>query len=143
MSEENVETARRVIEAFNRAFAEGSPGLYELLELLDPEVEWVPMSALLDGTRYHGHDGVRQWMEEMKRDWTSYEVRPERFIDVGDDRVLALGTWRAEGRGGGVLLDFNRRPGWGRTGRESSPGCRRSPIERRPSKPPSSASRDR
>jgi ketosteroid isomerase-like protein len=105
MSQENVEIGRRLIEAFNRTFAEGTPDLYELL---DPEVEWVPMSALVDGTRYHGHDGVRQWMEEMKRDWTSYEVRPERYLDLGDDRVLTLGIWRAEGRGGGVLLDFQQ-----------------------------------
>jgi ketosteroid isomerase-like protein len=105
MSQENVEIARRLIEAYNRTFAEGTPELYELL---DPEVEWVPMSALLEGTRYHGHDGVRQWIEEMKRDWTSFEVRPERFLDLGDDRVLILGMWRAQGRAGDVLLDFQQ-----------------------------------
>jgi ketosteroid isomerase-like protein len=105
MSQETVELARRAFEAFNRTFNEGTPDYWELL---DPEVEWVPMSALLEGTRYHGLDGVRQWMEEMKRDWTSYEVRPEHHIDLGDDRVLTLGTWRAQGRGGGVLLDFQQ-----------------------------------
>jgi hypothetical protein len=47
-------------------------------------------------------------MEEMKRDWTSFEVRPERFLDLGDDRVLTLGVWRAQGRGGDVLLDFQQ-----------------------------------
>src|SRR5688500_3668608 len=97
MSQENVELARRAFEAFNRTFNEGTPDLYELL---DPEIEWVPMSALLDGTRYHGHDGVREWMEDMKRDWTTYETKPEHFRDLGDDRVLALGTWHARGRGG-------------------------------------------
>ncbi len=105
MSQENVEIARRLFGAFNRTFADGTPDLYELL---DPEVEWVPMSALLEGTRYHGHDGVRRWMEEMKRDWTTFELRPERFLDLGDDRVLTLGRWRAQGRGGGVLLDFQQ-----------------------------------
>jgi ketosteroid isomerase-like protein len=105
MSQENVEIIRLAFEAFNRTFNEGTPDYWELL---DPEVEWVPMSALLDQTRYHGHDGVRQWMEEMKRDWTSYEVRPERHLDLGDDRVLTLGTWRARGRGSGLLLDFQQ-----------------------------------
>jgi ketosteroid isomerase-like protein len=103
MSQENIELARRGFEAFNRTFTEEAPDLYEIL---DPEVEWVPMSALLMRTRYHGHDGVRQWVEEMRRDWTTFEVRPERYVDVGDDRVLALGSWRAKGRGGDVLLDF-------------------------------------
>jgi ketosteroid isomerase-like protein len=103
MSQENVEAARRSFEAFNRTFREGTHDLYETL---DPEVEWVPMSALLMRTSYHGHDGVRQWIEEMKRDWTTFEVRPERFVDVGDEGVLVLGAWRAQGRKGEALLDI-------------------------------------
>src|SRR4029453_8120507 len=103
MSRENVEVARRAFEAFNRTYAERTSDLYEFL---DPKIEWVPMSALLMRTRYYGHDGVREWMEEMRRDWTTFEVRPERYLDVGGDRVLAIGSWRAQGRGGGVPLDF-------------------------------------
>ena len=103
VSEETVELARTGFEAFNRWFNQGTVDYYALL---DPEVEWVPMSALLEGTRYHGHDGVREWFEEMKRDWSSYELKPEDFQDLGDDRVLALGGWHARGRGGDVLLDF-------------------------------------
>jgi ketosteroid isomerase-like protein len=103
MSQETVELARRGFDAFNRTFSEGTPDLYEVL---DPNVEWVPMSAILEGTGYQGHDGVRQWIEDMKRDWTTYEIRPERYLDLGDDRVLTLGAWRARGRGGDALLDF-------------------------------------
>jgi ketosteroid isomerase-like protein len=103
MSQENVEIARRHFDAFNRAFSEGASDFYEML---DPNVELLPMSALLEGTSYHGHDGVQEWFEEMKRDWTSFEVRPEQFRDLGDGRVLVLGSWRARGRGGEVLLDF-------------------------------------
>jgi hypothetical protein len=44
----------------------------------------------------------------MKRDWTTFEVRPERYVDLGDDRVLTLGMWRAQGRRGGVLLDIQQ-----------------------------------
>jgi ketosteroid isomerase-like protein len=64
------------------------------------------MSALLEGTSYPGRDAVREWLEEMKRDWTSFEVKPEQYRDLGDGRVLALGWWRAQGRGSEVLLDF-------------------------------------
>jgi ketosteroid isomerase-like protein len=103
MSQENVEVARRAFEAFNRTYADDTPDLYEFL---DPEVELVPMSALLMHTRYRGHHGTRQWIEEMKRDWATFEVVPERFLDVGGDRVLAIGSWRAQGRRGGVALDF-------------------------------------
>jgi ketosteroid isomerase-like protein len=102
MSQENVEIAHQVSEAFNRAFADGTTDLYELL---DPDVEWVPIKALLEGTTYRGHEGVRRWIEELRRDWAAFETRPEQFRDLGDHGVLALGTWRAQGRGGDVLLD--------------------------------------
>jgi hypothetical protein len=42
----------------------------------------------------------------MRSDWTTYELRGEDFRDVGDDRVLVLGSWRARGRAGDVLLDI-------------------------------------
>jgi hypothetical protein len=35
-----------------------------------------------------------------------FEPRPEEFRDLGHDRVLALGSWRARGRGGEALLDI-------------------------------------
>jgi hypothetical protein len=44
MSQENVDAARRGFEAFNRTFTEGTPDLFQTL---DPEIEWVPMSAWL------------------------------------------------------------------------------------------------
>jgi ketosteroid isomerase-like protein len=103
MSQENVELARQLAEVFNRAYADGSTDLYEML---DPDVEWVPIKAILEGTAYRGREGVRQWIEELKRDWAAFEIRPQEFRDLGDDRVLALGSWRARGRGGEVLLDI-------------------------------------
>ena len=103
MSQENVELARRLFEEFNRTFTEETGDLHALM---DPDVELVPVNALLEGTTYHGHDGVRQWIDDLKRDWAEFEARPEEFLDLGDDRVLALGLWRAKGREGGVPLDI-------------------------------------
>jgi ketosteroid isomerase-like protein len=103
MSQENVEISRRSFKAFSRTFTEGTDDLYALL---DPDVEWIPINALLDGTTYRGHEGVRQWIEDVKRDWAVFEAKPEDFLDLGDDRVLVLGSWRARGRGGDELLDF-------------------------------------
>jgi ketosteroid isomerase-like protein len=106
MSRENVDIVRRAFEAFNRTYAAGTTDLSEFLDFLDPDVEWVPIMAILEGTIYHRHEGMRQWIEDVKRDWAAFEPRPEEFRDLGDDRVLALGSWRARGRGGDVLLDI-------------------------------------
>lgn len=102
VSRENVEAARRAHEAFNRMFTHGTG---ELFQLIDPEIEWIPINAALEGTSYKGEDGIRAWMEEMKREWDYFETRPEEFHDLGDERVLILGTWTVRGRGSGVQLD--------------------------------------
>jgi ketosteroid isomerase-like protein len=101
VSRENVDVARMAHEAFNRTYADGTDDLFDFL---DPEVEWLPMNAALEGG-YQGEDGIRTWMEEMKREWEVFETRPEEFRDLGDDRVLVFGTWQALGRGSGIELD--------------------------------------
>jgi ketosteroid isomerase-like protein len=98
-----MDAARRMHPAFNRAFTEGDDD--ELFELLDPEADWIPITAVLEGTSYKGEDEVRGWIEGIKREWEVFETRPHEFRDLGDDRVLILGTWRARGRSSGVELD--------------------------------------
>jgi ketosteroid isomerase-like protein len=105
MSEENVEAVRAFVEAVNRTFTEGTSDLFERV---DPEVEWLPLAAIVEGTRYQGPDGVRQWIEDVKRDWTIWEVRTDELLDLGDGRVLALGSWHARGRRGGTALDIEQ-----------------------------------
>jgi ketosteroid isomerase-like protein len=105
MSQVNVDLAERVFGAFNRTYTEGKDDLYELL---DPEVDWEPITAQLDGTTYRGHDGVRQWMVDMKADWEEFETHWEDFRDLDDDRVLSLGRWHARGRASGVAIDFQK-----------------------------------
>jgi ketosteroid isomerase-like protein len=103
MSQENVEIAREMFAAAARAINLGE--FDDLDGLLDPEVEWIPINAALEGGWYRGHGGVRQWIKDMNRDWDYFEARPEEFRNLGDDRLLAFGTWRARGRSSGVELD--------------------------------------
>ena len=98
MSQENVETTRDLFLAFNRR------DLTALLGLLDPDVEWIPIMAVLEGRVYRGHDGVTQWIEHLDEYWALFEVDAEEVRDLGD-RVLTLGCWRARGRASGVGLD--------------------------------------
>jgi ketosteroid isomerase-like protein len=73
---------------------------------LHPEVEWVPITV--EGTVFHGHDGVRDWAEQHFGFWRTFELHPEEVLRAGPARLLVLGHWRAQGRGSG--LGFERRP---------------------------------
>jgi ketosteroid isomerase-like protein len=103
MSQENVEVVRRLFRALNRTFSEGTRDLYDVL---DPDVEFIPVTTILEGgPGYRGERGVRQWVKEMRRDWTAWELKPEQFRDLGGDRVLILGAWRAQSMRGEVPLE--------------------------------------
>jgi ketosteroid isomerase-like protein len=105
MSQENVAVAWQAVEAFNRTLSEGTDDYFEFL---DEEVEWLPFTALLDGAAYRGRDGVRKWMDDFRQDWEVYEVTWEEVRGLDDDRVLASGSWHAQGRRSGVELHFQQ-----------------------------------
>jgi len=103
MSEAQSELVRKTFAAAARAISGESPE--DLHRLLDAGVEWLPINAALEGAPYRGHEGVRRWTDEMSRDWEAFEALPTEFRDLGGERLLALGTWRARGRSSGVELD--------------------------------------
>jgi ketosteroid isomerase-like protein len=98
VSQENVEIVRRVFDAFNRR------NIDAFLGALDPDVEWIPIMAALEGRVYRGHEGTRRWIEDLTADWEFFEPRFEEFRDLGD-RVVVFGHWRARGRASGVELE--------------------------------------
>ena len=88
----------------------------EILEHLDPAVEWRP--ALVEPAPYYGHDGVRAWAAAARRAWKSVTVvlealreidgcvvasgRVAAYDDHGDQVVDTLLTCVAEFRGGRI-----------------------------------------
>jgi ketosteroid isomerase-like protein len=98
MSRQNVELVRRLHQAFNRRDTE------TFLELLDPDVEWVPMMARLEGAVYRGRAEVEQWLAGLDHDWVELRTDPREFRDLGEV-VLILGTWHARARTSGLVLD--------------------------------------
>lgn len=74
----------------------------EILEHLDPEVEWRP--ALIDPSRYHGHDGVRAWASASRRAWKSVTVVLEGLREV-DGCVVASGRISALDHRGDRVVD--------------------------------------
>jgi ketosteroid isomerase-like protein len=101
MSRQNVELARQLHDAFNRRDTE------TFLGLLDPNVEWVPMMARLEGVVYRGRAEVERWLVGLERDWVDLRTDPREFRDLGDT-VLILGSWHARARSSGLVLDSER-----------------------------------
>ncbi|MEA2428276.1 MAG: hypothetical protein QOF37_1904 [Thermoleophilaceae bacterium] len=103
VSEANVELARRAFEAF------ATRDLKALLEVLDEDVEFLPVTANLTtgGMPYRGHEGIRSYFDDVARVWAELRVYPTDYRDLGDT-VVALG--RIYGRGGGMIID--RPTGW-------------------------------
>jgi ketosteroid isomerase-like protein len=98
MSQENVETFNRVIEAANRWDLEAA------LAELDPEIEWRPaVQVLLEGEApvYRGHEGVRESFREAIEICAQIHYDFSEIQDLGD-RLVATGTVRLRGRRSGV-----------------------------------------
>jgi ketosteroid isomerase-like protein len=74
----------------------------EILEHLDPHVEWHP--ALVDPRPYHGHDGVRAWAAASRRAWKSLTVVLASLREV-DGCIVASGRISALDHGGAQVVD--------------------------------------
>jgi ketosteroid isomerase-like protein len=75
-----------------------------LLEIASPEIEYVPIMAVLEGRVYRGHEGVERWIRELFKDWELFEPVGEEFHERGNT-VIATGRWHARGRASGAQLD--------------------------------------
>jgi ketosteroid isomerase-like protein len=98
MSEENVESMRAVVEAFNRRDVKA------LKALLATDAEIVPVRAAVEDTIYGGPDAAEQWVAAINESWEELFVEIEEARD-GGDRVLALGRIRGQGRESGAPID--------------------------------------
>jgi ketosteroid isomerase-like protein len=98
MESHNIELVRELLDAVNRLDADG------MVSRIQPDYEFVPIMAALEGRVYRGRDGVYEWLADMDSHWEYFECCPEEYHDLGD-RVIAFGHWRARGRASGVEVD--------------------------------------
>ena len=92
MSEENVERARQVLDAFNRREVP--------LEFLHPEVEWIEDPRYPGAQTYRGREGVERSINGWWETWASLAMRVEGMVDA-DDLVVFWGTTEARGTDSG------------------------------------------
>ena len=101
MSQENVEIAHKVREAFNRE------DLVGLAEFSDDDLEFVSVFTAVDsgGATYRGPDSWADYFEAMHEAWAEWQIEDFRVLDAGDDRVVSLFRLVGTGRRSGVRVE--------------------------------------
>ncbi|HEX7291960.1 MAG TPA: nuclear transport factor 2 family protein [Conexibacter sp.] len=79
------ELGRRFIDGFNRRDADA------LVALCHPELEFVPTMLVGQRSVYHGHAGLRRWVEDLIASGAAHKVRV-RGVRVLDGESFAVLT---------------------------------------------------
>jgi ketosteroid isomerase-like protein len=96
MSEENVETLRRAVEAFDRGDED------EWIAAWHPDAELYDFTELPDVPQpYRGHEGVRRWATNVRSVLGDFRMNPRAFTRL-DDAVLMDIEVRGVGERSGV-----------------------------------------
>jgi ketosteroid isomerase-like protein len=98
MSQGDVDRFVESVEAMNRRDIEG------VLRFMDPEVRFEHRLAALQG-KFVGLDGLRGWLADLVEHFDAWQIHCPDIRDLGD-RVLALGTIHATGKGSGAETEL-------------------------------------
>ena len=100
MSQKNVETVRRGVEAFVAGNWETWLGGF------DAEVVWEETAGLgPDAGTYRGIEEVRGAVTSWTTMWSDYTFQVHDYIDAGGDEVVVLAQERGRGRGTGAIVE--------------------------------------
>jgi SnoaL-like domain len=123
LSNENLETVRRLAAAFNDRDVD------RFVAELDPEVEFHSLRAQLEGRPYVGHEGARRMFADFDEDWAYLR------IEVGDLRDTEVAVAPA------ASISKYPSPSSGDSGKARSSTARSSPSGPTPCGQPASTSR--
>jgi ketosteroid isomerase-like protein len=101
MSQENVETIKRLYEAWQR------DGFGIVPDLMDPDIEWVnPANAIEPGTR-RGYEGFAAAANSFSSVYRESRVTDATFYDAGD-RVAVTASMTSRGGGSEFPIEAQR-----------------------------------
>lgn len=99
MSQENVETVRRVYAHWARGDYRDAPMPYR------PDVVWTTFAGEGDDIVLRGTDEVGGYFREFFAQWRDFRIEARELRDHGDS-VLVIGHQRGEGAASGVVIDM-------------------------------------
>jgi molybdopterin-synthase adenylyltransferase len=71
--------------------------------LCHPEVEFNSVLGI-SGRAYLGHEGIRQYFDDVASAWREWRVEVEQVTEAADGRVAIVMTMHASGKGSGATL---------------------------------------
>jgi ketosteroid isomerase-like protein len=95
MSQANVKLFRSGLDAFNRGDVDA------WLATIHPDVTFVPIRASVEGA-YRGHAGIRRFFADNRETFESFQLDYTDIRDLGDGRLLVIGTLHLRARGSGI-----------------------------------------
>ena len=98
MSRENVETARRCLDALNRRDVDG------YLACCTDDVELRTALVALEGA-HEGAEGIRRFFSDIQDAAPDFHLEVERLEAVGPERVLGFERATVSGRSSGVSFE--------------------------------------
>jgi ketosteroid isomerase-like protein len=110
MSQENVEIVRRVWEVIGKGFDAGDPaaGLNAPFELglFAATSTYTPAAEVPGSETYVGREGFAEFLRAWTDDFADFKMWPEKIIDAGNDRVVAVLRQSARGKGSGAAVEL-------------------------------------
>jgi ketosteroid isomerase-like protein len=97
VSSEGEEAAREFAHAVTSGDCDAA------VALCHPEVEFYSVLGI-SGRAYLGHDGIRQYFDDVASAWREWRVEVERITEGADGRVAIVMTMHASGKGSGATL---------------------------------------
>jgi ketosteroid isomerase-like protein len=93
-----------VIDAGLWLAAWNSPSAEPIVAICDPDIEVHAVTLGIEGRHYRGHEGVRQWMRDI-RDRFHAVSHAESVTELAPDAVVVAGTLSMSDQGTGEPLD--------------------------------------
>jgi ketosteroid isomerase-like protein len=103
MSEENLEVAQRIYEAWGR-------GDFSSLEWADPEIEYVIVDGPEPGS-WSGRAAMAATMRSILNTWENARIEAEEYTELEDERVLVLNHLSGRGKTSGLDVGQMKRNG--------------------------------
>ena len=95
------------LEALSRRFVDAfdSGQLEAQIEMFDPEIEFVPLRALLEDTVYRGHDGIRRFARDVEESWSEAHIEHFSSFEARGEQAVTIHRVRLKGRSSGAVTE--------------------------------------